>query len=350
MGLATATYSLASMGTLLKFSGHPFLMSFTTDSSLVSAIINILISSILLVDSGILYYTSHVACHLTVFVSAHCAGQWTAWQGDHDDQFSLDHTGLNLMSLMRRRWLLVRGTSSLWSVISLNCSSPLKYLSNFPFLFGHNVFLLQWGVWSNMPQVFTTPCGAEGVPPPTPQSITICVSWHSRGPAQVKESDYRCSCQQLLDVFQSCLLCVAPCPCILVLQELVQRLSYRWEFGYVSSEIIHHSQYPQLLHVYWWWQLPNSFHFVVVRPDSRPVNEMPEEPQPTLPDGALLTIELQTSCLYALQYLLQATVMLLLCGAIDQNVIHEDLDNLQHLQGLHHLPLEDFWCVIYSER
>ena len=76
---------------------------------------------------------------------------------------------------------------------------------------------------------------------------------------------------------------------------------------------------------------------------------MPKEPQLTLPNGALLTIELQTSCLYALHYILQATVMLLICGPIDQNVAHEDLSAFQPLEGPQHLPLEDFGCARFTE-
>lgn len=38
--------------------------------------------------------------------------------------------------------------------------------------------------------------------------------------------------------------------------------------------------------------------------------------------------------------------MLLLCGPIDQDVIHEDLDTLQPLQCFHHLSLEDIGVLV----
>lgn len=76
------------------------------------------------------------------------------------------------------------------------------------------------------------------------------------------------------------------------------------------------------------------------------VDEVPKEVELTRLEGALFSVELQTSNLCALHYLLHS---LFFCSTVDKIIVHKHLDTLQSLQGLSHLTLEDLRCPCYAK-
>ncbi len=164
----TWTYALAATGTLPLCVSHPLFASFTTDSNFVSAAV------------ATFHHTSYTACLLNV--PAHVLVRMFAAIKVFPGAFSA--TGLNEpheKTLTSQRYVVQAAPVDErheWSVTNLNCSTLIRYLSNFShacqsFFLHLGVFQLLWSAWSNMLQVSTAPRGAKVA---DPQSRTTCVS------------------------------------------------------------------------------------------------------------------------------------------------------------------------------